>query len=161
MTILIDSREQRPWAFPEGVNVKAHCTLKQGDYALEGDGTFSIERKSVADFRGTVAGKTANWERFVRELHRMDEVGNPQKIVIVEGNVDDYLFKETKIDNGIAVRIREPECDGDPVFLLSRIAELTLIYRTAVLFASDEAVASTLAYHLFCKRLVQLGGRIR
>ena len=75
MTILVDSREQRPWSFPEGVTVRPRSTIRQGDYALDGDGTFSIERKSVTDFRGTVAGKAANWERFVRELRRMDDIG--------------------------------------------------------------------------------------
>lgn len=161
MTIRIDSREKHPWAFPEGVKVIPHATLRQGDYALEGDGTFAIERKSLADFRGTVAAKASNWERFTRELHRMDEAGTPQKIVIVEGNIEDYLFKEIKDEHGLVVRVREPECDNDPVFLLSRIAELTVFYRTAIIFAADEAVASAMAYHIFCKRMVQLGGKVR
>ena len=161
MTILVDSREKHPWAFPENVRVVPRSTIRQGDYALEGDGTFSIERKSLKDFRNTVAGKAAAWERFVRELRRMDEIGCPQKVVIVEGNVEDYLFKEVRNEAGIVVNVREPECDADPVFLLSRVAELAVIYRTAVLFAADEAVAAALAYHVFCKRMVQLGGKIK
>ena len=153
MTILVDSREQRPWSFPEGVTVRPRSTIRQGDYALDGDGTFSIERKSVTDFRGTVAGKSANWERFVRELRRMDDIGCPQKVIIVEGNVEDYLFREK--DGRL-----EQDVDCDPVYLLSRVAELTLMHRTAVLFAADAAVGAALAYHIFCKRMVQLGGKL-
>lgn len=151
MKVIYDTREKRPWSFPPGVEVRPG-TLKQGDYALDSDSTFSIERKSAQDFRDTVSGA---WDRFVRELRRMDEIGNPQKVIIVEGDVAAYLFKET--ERGL----EEPECECDPVFLMSRIAELTLVYRTAVLFARDEGSAAALAYHIFCKRLCQLHGRLK
>lgn len=149
MRVIFDTREKHPWAFPPGVEMRPG-TLKQGDYALEGDNTFSVERKSAQDFRNTVTGA---WDRFVRELRRMDDVGNPQKIIIVEGDLSAYLFKET--DAGL----QDPECDCDPVLLMARIAELTLVYRTAVLFARDEGSAAALAYHIFCKRLCQLSGK--
>ena len=60
--IIIDTREQRPWVFPAYVAVRVD-TLKQGDYALEGDDRYAIERKSLEDFIGTIF---SGWERFKR-----------------------------------------------------------------------------------------------
>ena len=60
--IIIDTREQRPWVFPAYAAVRVG-TLKQGDYALEGDDRYAIERKSLEDFIGTIF---SGWERFKR-----------------------------------------------------------------------------------------------
>lgn len=151
MTVRIDTREQTPWMFPEGVKTR-RATIGEGDYALEGDNTFSVERKSAKDFRQTVAGKAANWERFIRELHRMDEAGNPHKVIIVEGDISDYLYETTPFG------IEEPAVECDPVLLMHRVAELTVRHRTSVLFARDPGVAAAMAYHVFCVRAAQLEG---
>lgn len=151
MTVCIDTREQHPWRFPEGVKT-VRATLMQGDYALEGDGSFAIERKNALDFRQTVAGKAAAWERFTRELARMDAAGTPQKVIVVEGDMASYLFRET------AAGIKEPEVECDPVLLMHRVAELAVRYRCCVLFARDAGTAAAMAWHLFCVRLEQVKG---
>ena len=68
LRIVIDTREQQPWHFPRHLAAVSRGTLSAGDYALEGDRGFAIERKSLPDFVGTIS---SGWERFRRELERM------------------------------------------------------------------------------------------
>ena len=79
LRIIIDTREQRPWRFPPEAAFVRRGTLSAGDYALEEDTAFAIERKSLDDFIGTVS---TGWERFQRELERMG--GYAARCVIVE-----------------------------------------------------------------------------
>ena len=89
--IIIDTREQKPFDFPLNVPIK-RATLKTGDYAIEGDNFFSIERKSKADFIGTIFH---DWARFKRELQRMDESRFVAKVIVVEADFTDFLFTES------------------------------------------------------------------
>ena len=68
MVIIVDSREQTPLSFPEGVEVE-RGGLYTGDYTAKGlERHLSIERKSIADLVGSL---TSGRERFERELHRL------------------------------------------------------------------------------------------
>ena len=50
MKIIIDTREQTPWSFPDGVLIE-RGTLATGDYTLAGlENIVAVERKSLADF---------------------------------------------------------------------------------------------------------------
>ncbi len=84
-TVIIDTREQLPWAF-DSVPADAHQggaeagyvvvpkavgTLGAGDYSLAGYETrVAVERKSAADLLGTIG---QGRERFERELARLAE----------------------------------------------------------------------------------------
>ena len=155
MHVVIDTREKTPWDFPEGVETSVG-TVRQGDYALRGDGCFAIERKSLRDFRDTVVRE---WDRFQRELIRMHLAGFAQKVVIVEGDFADYCFKQ--LDDGIA----EPAAGTDEAFTpqlaARRVAELLVYHRTAVLFARDEGIAAALAFQILLQRAEQLHGVIK
>lgn len=70
MKIVVDSREQNPFAFDgkDGVEVVTG-SLVTGDYSLAGlEDRVALERKSLADLVGCLAG--SNRERFERELNR-------------------------------------------------------------------------------------------
>lgn len=155
MTIRIDTREKTPWSFPPGVKTTVG-TVHQGDYAVDGDNTFAIERKSLQDFRNTVVRE---WERFRRELRRMDLCGFPTKAIIVEGDFADYCFTQNR--DGVA----EPACGVDPAFTPQlaalRVAELLVWHRCAVLFARDEGMAAALAFQILLQRNEQLRGVVR
>ena len=57
MIVVIDTREQRPFAFPDGITTR-RAALPAGDYSIEGlERRVAIERKSLADLYGTV-GRT-------------------------------------------------------------------------------------------------------
>ena len=65
--IVVDGREQTPLPFAHFPTERA--TLYTGDYSARGlEGSFCIERKSLADLVGSL---TAERDRFTRELERM------------------------------------------------------------------------------------------
>ncbi len=67
-TIIIDTREQKPFEFPDGVPTIV-SGLRAGDYSIVGfQEQVSIERKSLADLYQT-CGK--GHERFERELDKL------------------------------------------------------------------------------------------
>lgn len=90
-TIVVDTREQRPYTFAAVVSDARHAyrpwdvplhgaTLGQGDYSIQGKETeIAIERKSKADLFSTLGQGRA---RFGRELERL--CGLEAAYVVVE-----------------------------------------------------------------------------
>ena len=147
--IIIDTREQKPFDFPLNVPIK-RATLKTGDYAIEGDNFFSIERKSKADFIGTIFH---DWARFKRELQRMDESRFVAKVIVVEADFTDFLFTENS--NGELTAPNYTNTSITPQAIITRIAELALMNVT-VLLCKNAEYAATMAYYLLLNRLKQL-----
>lgn len=154
--IIIDSREQSPWAWDPSDATTEIGGLSAGDYALAQDTEtpkrksalrpvlFAIERKELNDFLGTIS---TGWARFQRELTRMEAF--PARVVIVEGDFADCCFSEGA--DGI---IPPPHNHHGlrPSFVARRIAELTMMGVT-VLMAGNAAMASGLAYRIFRRRV--------
>ena len=68
ITILVDTREQRPWQFPHCFMTES-ATLATGDYSVKGlTDEVAIERKSLADLLACVGRER---DRFEREVHRL------------------------------------------------------------------------------------------
>ena len=85
LSVVIDTREQRPFEFPAEVNTMVG-TLATGDYSVQGWTPFiSVERKSWADFYGCL---TKGRERFERCLERLSKVRYPA--VVIEGSIADF-----------------------------------------------------------------------
>ena len=139
LRIVIDTREQQPWHFPRHLAAVSRGTLSAGDYALEGDRGFAIERKSLPDFVGTIS---SGWERFRRELERMP--AGAARVVIVEGNATQVLRGEY---NHPAVQ---------PTFVFKRLAELVM-QNVIVLFADNPPMAAGIAYKILKERARQIG----
>lgn len=152
-TIIIDTREQRPWAFPEWISVR-RGTLQQGDYALEGDPNFAIERKSLDDFVGTLF---SGWNRFRRELSRMVDNGFVARVVIVEADFESLMWRDGGNGDLIAPEHRHPRITPQAVAI--RLAELTMMGVT-VLFCSDPDHAAGMAYNLLMVRHAQIERKI-
>jgi len=136
MVIVIDNREQKPWSFPPEAATLVRGTLKAGDYALEGDEHFAIERKSLDDLAGTLS---TGWDRFKRELFRMSENGFPARIVIVEGTWWDIMEH----------RYNHPRVL--PRFLRKRLAQLAMM-GVQVLYAGDCHMAAGMAWVILRER---------
>lgn len=89
--IVVDTREQNPWAFPLERSMRAK--LDQGDYSLEGlEYWVSIERKSLSDL---VSSLTRGRDRFFRECERLRDCC-AHALIVVEGTIQqiaggDYL----------------------------------------------------------------------
>lgn len=143
MRVIIDTREQTPWAFdPTWIDAEVG-TLKTADYALADDDAFGIERKSMDDFLGTVS---TGWERFQRELDRMS--GWVAKVVIVEGDFEQIAFTESGNE---LLPPWHRHWMLSPQFVEKRIAELTL-RGVSVLFAKDAHLAAGLAAAILRER---------
>ena len=134
LKIVVDTREQSPWAFPPEAATTRRGTLRAGDYSLEGDDLFSIERKSLDDFLGTIS---SGWERFERELERMADY--PAKVIIVEGTLLEVLHGNHNHPN---LKFG---------FVVKRVARLTLD-GVSVLFAGNNVMAAGLAWGILYER---------
>ena len=81
-TILVDSREQKPFTF-EGYSVETEeATLETGDYAVKGkygESGFAVERKAKSDFLNSI---THERDRFEREIERADGWNAPLPVVV-------------------------------------------------------------------------------
>lgn len=83
--IVIDSREQDAWDFPEFTVERAG--LQTGDYGLRDcPDSVCIERKSLADFIGSISGGR---DRLEREIDRMRAF--PVRAIVVEAAYPDLL----------------------------------------------------------------------
>lgn len=154
--IIIDSREQAPWAWDPSDATTEIGGLTAGDYALATDTEtpkrkgalrpvrFAIERKSLEDFLGTIS---TGWDRFQRELTRMESF--PARVVIVEGDFESVCFSE-----GAAGVIPPPHNHPGlrPAFVARRVAELSMM-GVSVLMAGDSQMAAGLALHVFRRRM--------
>ena len=80
-TIVIDTREQRPYTF-DGVPTVRRA-LATGDYSVEGlESRVAVERKSKADAYQCCGGKKgANRIRFVACLERLAEIDRPAIVI--------------------------------------------------------------------------------
>ena len=143
MKIVIDTREQTPWSFPPELAETTRGTLHEGDYALEGDEDFAIERKSLSDFLGTIS---TGWERFKRELARMDAKLYRTKVIIVEGDATSLFF---------GPNCEPPSHDHPqltPQFIAKRIAQLTYDKRCTILVCGSAPIAAGIACQIFRRR---------
>lgn len=88
MTIIVDSREQRPLVFPcDCIKKKLHV----GDYgAVFAEGHLHnvvFERKSISDLFGTL---TFGYDRFRREIDRAEKC-KTRLIIAIEGSKEKVL----------------------------------------------------------------------
>lgn len=149
MLIIQDTREQRPWVFPEYVRTKVG-TLRTGDYALAGDDRFAIERKSLDDFVGTIF---SGWGRFLREIGRMEGAGFVARVIIVEADYEMLMMRQGPSGEVIPPSHHHPMIT--PQAVAGRIAELTLM-GVSCLFCRDAGHAALQAYYLLCRRWAQI-----
>jgi ERCC4-type nuclease len=150
MHILIDTREQSPWAFEPYIQTSTG-TIRSGDYALAGDQhRFAIERKSLDDFLGTIG---SGWPRFCRELQRMEAAGFPARVIIVEGDYATCAFHQTP--SGELIPPQHRHWLLSPQFVESRVAALTM-RGVSVLFAGNSELAAALAVSIFKHRQIQI-----
>jgi hypothetical protein len=148
LRVIIDTREQCPWSFPAWVDTR-RGTLQAGDYALDGDKQFAIERKSLDDFLGTIS---TGWDRFKREIGRM--TGWNIRVIIVEGDFERVCFRVGSEGEIIPPQHSHPMLS--PSFVCRRVAELTFL-KTSVIFAGNAGQAGALAYHMLKVREEEMG----
>jgi len=148
-TIVIDTREQLLWSFSQyNVDVKID-TIKTADYKIEGDDYFGIERKSMDDFIGTIS---SGWERFKRELQRMNDEDWVAKVIIVEGNYEGCCYNTRQEE---VIPPQHNHYRITPQFIQKQIAVLTLM-NVSVIFAGSPSLAAGLAFVIFKERYEEI-----
>ena len=131
MTILVDSREQRPFNFEhERYDVQIQPgTLSVGDYSLVGlTDKVAVERKSLPDLLGCLGRER---ERFEKELQRGQALD--AFAVVVEGSWSDLA------NGNFRSQINPHAACQSVLAFMAR-------YRTAFLFAGSRAAAEYVAW---------------
>jgi len=85
LTIIVDSREQKPYKFKNSLVKK----LDAGDYSILGlENQIAIERKNKSDAYGTIGNGR---DRFIRELIRLESY--KYKAIIIEASLSNFLIQ--------------------------------------------------------------------
>jgi hypothetical protein len=88
--IIIDTREQKPFKFPD-LNV-LNAKLEFGDYAKNDNKLIVVERKSLSDLRSTLS---TGFNRFCREITRAQE-NDGYIVVVVESTLEKVLYEKNR-----------------------------------------------------------------
>ncbi len=122
--IVIDTREQEPYAFhPERAAVVRRA-LPAGDYSVDGlEGRVAVERKSLDDLVRTLI---RDRERFRRELLALSDY--EAACVVVEGSLSDVLTKRYRTG-------------AHPFSVLGAVVSIILDHRVPVFFCGDRPCA--------------------
>jgi ERCC4-type nuclease len=90
-TIVIDTREQQPFAFTGLSTVRK--TLKTGDYSIEGlEHRVAVERKNKQDAWGCMADSRARFERCCERLAALDRA-----LIVIECSLIDFCDRPAQI----------------------------------------------------------------
>lgn len=118
--IVIDTREQQPYAFDPERFETVRGALPAGDYSLVGSETgVAVERKSIPDFVSTVIRAR---KRFHAELRKLAEYEHA--CIVVEGSLRDLL--EGRYPGG-----------AHPNALLGSVLSIVVDFGVSVYFCSD------------------------
>lgn len=127
-TIIVDTREQTPWAFSEPT---IRATLKTGDYSAQGlEDVVAIERKSLPDL---VSSLTWGRQRFMREVERLKTF--ERRAIIVEGTFDDLTSKDYR-------------GNATPQSLVASVLAIAVDHGVPVIFAGNPRKAAWCALWL-------------
>lgn len=141
-TIIVDTREQKPWHFEEEYAV-AHSKLETGDYSIEGlEDILCIERKrSVSEIANNLTEK-----RFDDFLSRMSKYKFP--FLLLEFSVDDIL--SFPIGSDIPKRLWE-KIKISPNYILARMIQMSYLYNIHVIYCGSTSNAEKYAIGLMKK----------
>jgi ERCC4-type nuclease len=137
--VIVDSREQRPFVFSDGVETR-RAALPVGDYSLAGfEHDVVVERKSLGDFLQSI---TSERERFERELRQLR--GFRLAILMIETDWPTLLM-------GLYGPRRV-----SPSAALGSLMAFTMRYNITPILCGDHATGAALTekiFHLFARMI--------
>jgi len=143
-TIVIDSREQKPFTFqshPNWIGGTVVRFLDAGDYSVEGmEELLRLERKSLGDLVMTL---TVNREPFFRACERMSAFR--YKALIVEGTYEDVKSEYRAI--GLEFTEAHPNGISGSLDALEAKYGIHVIYSSMHRSLAEEKAASWLSKH--------------
>lgn len=132
--IVVDTREQLPYAFDPAHAVTVRRALAAGDYSLDGhEASVAVERKALDDF---VASVVRGRERFVAELRRLEAY--ELACVVVEATIEDVL--EHRYRAGV-----------HPNAVLGAALSIIVDHSIPVYFCGNRQVACAFVEGLLCR----------
>jgi ERCC4-type nuclease len=132
--VVVDTREQQPYAFDPSRVTAVRRALPAGDYSLEGyETSVAAERKSLEDYVASVVGAR---DRFARELRALGEYDCA--CVVVEATLDDVL----------AHRYRS---GAHPTAVLGATLSIIVDHGVPVFFCGDRQLACRFVEGLLCR----------
>jgi len=136
--IRVDTREQTPLAFDPKRAATVRGTVPVFDYALDGDqDNFAVERKSMADFVGSMVMPDA-FDREINKILKARATGMSPITYVVEGRWS-ALFRPSTY-----ARFRSPSVG--PGLLQQRWRHLQFVERVSVVWACDAVHAAHAVY---------------
>lgn len=123
-TIIIDTREQHPWEFPD--HAVANRKLDTGDYSIEGlENILCIERKNgIAEIANNITEK-----RFKDVIERMSKYKHAY--MLIECDYDQMMHYP--IGSDVPKRAWS-KIKISPAFILKYLIELTVYHNIHVIF---------------------------
>jgi len=133
-TVVVDTREQQPYAFDPDIVTTLRQALPAGDYSLAGyEASISVERKSLADF---IASVIRSRKRFLRELTKLAEYD--LGCIVVEGSIEDIVA-------------RRYVCGVSPNAVLGATFSIIVDHGVPVFFCGDRQLARRFVEGLLCR----------
>lgn len=134
VVVVVDTREQQPYAFDPARVTVVRRALLVGDYSLEGhEGAIAAERKSLDDY---VASVVTSRERFTRELQAL--ASYDVACVVVEATLDDVV--EHRYRAGV-----------HPNAVLGATWSIIVDHGVPVYFSGDRQLACRFVEGLLCR----------
>lgn len=140
-TIIVDTREQKPWEFTE--HTTAVRKLDTGDYSVEGlENILCIERKrNVSEIANNITES-----RFKDVLSRMSKYRFP--FILLEFDLQQVL--DFPIGSDIPKSVW-PKIKISPKYILKCILEMSLVYNIYVIFCGSKENAEIYATSIMKK----------
>jgi ERCC4-type nuclease len=132
--VVVDTREQEPYAFDPAHVTCVRRALPVGDYSLDGyESAIAIERKSLEDF---VASTITARARFRRELRGLGEYD--LGCVVVEGSLEDILARRYR-------------SGAHPNAVVGAALSIIVDHGVPVFFCGDRQIACRFVEGLLCR----------
>lgn len=146
-TIIIDTREQHPWEFPN--NAKANKKLDTGDYAIEGlENILCIERKNgIAEIANNMTEP-----RFQDVIERMKSYKHAY--ILIECSYEQLM--NYPIGSDVPKRAWS-KIKITPAFILKFLTELSVHHNIHIIFCGNPRWAEKTALSIM-KRVYKLYG---
>lgn len=147
-------KEGKGWQFPESEmwGGTSPANLYTGDYTIEGyfdNKQFVIERKATVSELVSCITHKEKWDDFKQELERLEDFAHP--FVVCEFP---YVLLTTFPENSGLPRAIADKIRVSPQFLIKRLAEIFVHFKTPFLFVDGPSEARNLASSIF-KRVIE------
>lgn len=140
-TIIIDTREQKPWSF--SYQATASHKLDTGDYSIEGyQSLLAIERKrNVAEIANNITEK-----RFKDVVDRLSKIKH--SYILLEFDLEDVM--RYPIGSDIPKRLWD-KIRVSPGFILKHLVDLQVDHNIKILFCGNSTNAEKMALSIMRK----------